>query len=185
MSKPAKKAPARARSSATRALIKESASVQGIQRTEEVVSAVRTAMSSIEDEITAHDGIYPGNKGALSFNEVARRAGIHNTTLYDKERYGAFKSEVNDWLKSIKATAVTGRMKVRRAVTERVSEWKELYEGLVESHRISELDLQQAQRKLEESEVKIRSLEAENAKLQAALGAASKGKVVNFSKTKD
>jgi hypothetical protein len=137
-------------------------------------------MRTIEMEIAANDGIYPGNEGALSFNEVARRAKIHNTTLYDEKRYGTFKKEVDDWLESIKATAVTGRIKVRREVTERVSEWKELYEGLVESHRISELDLQQAQRKLEVYEAKTRALEAENERLQAALDAAHKGNVVKL-----
>lgn len=174
----------RPRSTATKALIQEKALAQGLQRTEAVVSAVRSAMATIEAEIAANDGIYPGNKGALSLNEVARRASVHSTTLFGP-KYKALKSDVDEWLRTVKSKAVTGRMRVRKEMTERVGAWRELYEALLESHHISELDLQEAQHQLEVAQAEVARLRDENAKLTALLSANSANKVVSLRRPKD
>lgn len=46
------------------------------------------AMKTIRREMKANNGIYPANGGAVPKNEVARRAGIHPTTLFSKKQKG-------------------------------------------------------------------------------------------------
>lgn len=161
----------------TRDLIRTKALEQGSHRTEAVVAAVRAAMKTIEKDIDAHDGIYPANKGALSRNEVYRRAGIHNTTLYD-DRYKSLRADLTAWFNKIKETSVTGRGRVRREISSRVADWRQRYEGVVNSHRKTELDLQEAERKLEAAEDSIAKLTKDNERLQQALIKATAGKVV-------
>ena len=183
MTKALKKEP-RQQSPRTRALIKDKALVQGELRAEEIVEKVRAAMKLVEGEITTNDGVYPGNKGGLSLNEIARRADVNNTTLYGA-KYKVFREEINTWLKAIKSTAVTGRMRVRKEVTTRVAEWRELYDGLVESNRISELHLQEATSQLEAARVDLAELRRENERLRRALTVEGDKKVVALRSRKD
>jgi hypothetical protein len=116
---------------------------------EQAHERVRAAMNTIQIEMAGNDGIYPNNKGAVSKAEVARRAGIHPFTFH-KPRYVALGKEVNAWLETLKQGSVVGRAQVRKALGTRVQEWKQLYEDLKQSNRISETDLALAQERLKE-----------------------------------
>lgn len=58
------------------------AALRGKARTSAVSIKVRSALKTIRQEMAANGGIYPSQGGAVSLNEVARRAGISDTTLY-------------------------------------------------------------------------------------------------------
>jgi len=160
------------RSDAARELMRQCALQRGEQRSAQVEASVRKAMKDIDKEIQKNGGIYPHNGGALSAAEVARRAGIHVTTLHKKLK--ALGNEVKDWLdlKEEKKELV-GRVRVRRALSERLKDWQALYHGLEQSHRDTELQLQQFEAELEIARDEIRKLRDENeilwGKAQAAL----------------
>lgn len=152
---------------------------QGEARADAVETAVREAMRTIEKEIVANEGIYPGNKGALSANEVARRAEVHNTTLYGA-KYKSLLQDVKTWLKKQETSAITGRMRVKRELATRIADWRELYNGLTESHRITELDLQEAERKQSEANAELNTLREQYNLLLKSIGTAADGKVVSI-----
>lgn len=118
---------------------------------------VRAVMLTIQKEMADNDGIYPHNKGAVSKAEVARRAEIHPFTFH-KPRYRDLGQEVDDWLDKLKEGAVVGRGRVRKELGVRVLEWKQLYEDLLEQHRISETDREHAEAQLKEALQENRSL---------------------------
>ncbi|MEX3990930.1 hypothetical protein AB4Y35_09130 [Paraburkholderia sp. EG286A] len=130
---------------------------------------VRAVMTTIQEEIAANEGIYPHNKGAVSLAEVARRAQIHPNTFH-KDRYVELAGQVNDWLKTLKEGTVVGRMRVRKELGTRIQEWKQLYEELRETHRITETDLAHANELLKEAQ-------HENEKLRRRVSELTKQKV--------
>jgi len=129
-----------------------------------IIERVHTVMETIQKEMTANNGIYPQNKGAVSLAEVARRAEIHPVTFH-KERYIGLAQEVRDWLGTLKQGAIVGRMRVRKELETRVQEWKQLYDDLLETHRISETDLAYANEKLNEALQEIETLRQRVAEL--------------------
>lgn len=116
---------------------------------EQAHERVRAVMKTIQKEMAGNEGIYPNNKGAVSMAEVARRAQIHPFTFH-KPRYLELGKEVKAWLQTLKQGGVVGRGRVRKELGTRVQEWKKLYEDLLETHRISETDLEHAQARLKE-----------------------------------
>lgn len=133
---------------------------------------VRAAMLEIQQEMATNQGIYPHNKGALSLAEVARRAGIHPFTFH-KARYVDLASEVKAWLQTLKGEAIVGRTRVRTELKDRLSEWRRLYENLLQVHRISETDLMHAQLQLDE-------VRRENEELKQRLADVLRRKVVRL-----
>lgn len=117
---------------------------------EETHKRVRAIMRAIQEEMDANAGIYPLNKGAVSLAEVARRAGIHPVTFH-KERHVELASEVRLWLETLRKGATIGRVRVRKELSTRVQEWKQLYESLRETHRLTETDLAYANARLQET----------------------------------
>lgn len=164
------------RSNTTRELIREKAKEQGALRSSEIRRKVEDAMKAITEEMAENEGIYPQNKGAVSAAEVARRAGVHPTTLFSP-RQRELGNEVKAWVTSLKAEEVVGRGPVRRALAERISDWKNLYEGLAQSHRDSELQLQAAEAELERVRAELDNLTRAHTALRKLL---SDGKVVPF-----
>lgn len=122
-----------------------------------IFERVHAVMETIQKEMAANNGIYPQNKGGVSLAEVARRAGIHPVTLH-KQRYIELTKDVRDWLETLKQGAIVGRMRVRKELATRVQEWSQLYEDLLETHRISETDLAYANEKLKEAMKEIEIL---------------------------
>lgn len=157
-----------------RGVAQQAAKKRGEKRTEDVRARVKATMAVIEKEMESNDGIYPHRNGALSAAEVARRAGIHPTSFFtDKLR--DLGAEVKDWLAVLKREKVVGSVKVHKTLAARIEDWKKLYDGLLQSHRDTELELQETQHQLGEALKNIRELKREHAQLkQLAADAASK-----------
>jgi len=134
------------------------------------IDRTRAMMKTIQEEMAANGGIYPQNKGAVSAAEVARRCSYHPGTLH-KERYDGLRQELQDWIDALKGVGVVGRMRVRKELAQRADEWKELYESLVEVHRVTETDLMHEQ-------ARVRELEGELGRLREHLTQHGELKVV-------
>lgn len=145
-----------------------------IQRTYE---RVRQAMSQIQADVDNNRDVYPQNKGVVSQAEVARRAGIHPVTLH-KPHYSALVKEVQAWVAQIKAAAVVGHKRVRRDLQSRVAEHEQVRAALVESLRISEVDLEHSKQELAELTEKFKLLEEENRQLRLNLSRSAPLKLI-------
>jgi len=175
-----KKAPVgshRKRSETTRELIRAKALERGQQRSAEIRSRVLAAMATIEQEMAANEGIYPHNGGAVSAAEVARRAEVHTTTFHSPKQR-ELGEEVRDWLEGLKKRHTISVATVKRSLAERISDWKELYEGLAQSHRDTELQLQQTEAELEQMRAQLAAVSGERDTLREQLAKASGGAVV-------
>jgi len=128
---------------------KEAARLRGAARSAGVEARVRDAMETIQNEMAANSGIYPKNGGAVSMNEVARRANISETTLFAPKQKALGKN-VKEWIESLKKTEVIGRKKVQRNVFERSDAWRKKYLALQDAHIATELDLQDSMVQLQE-----------------------------------
>jgi hypothetical protein len=155
---------------------KEAAKRRGQARTAGVELKVREAMVAIQNEMAANGGIYPANGGAISMNEVARRAGISETTLF-APRQKELGRVVKAWVDSLKTKEVVGRMRVRRTVFERSEDWRKQYLALQDQHILLELELQDAQVELENERKKTARLTEQNEALLQQLRVGAAGKV--------
>lgn len=168
-------------SQASKEAIRLKAIDQGRVRYERVVECVVDAMQTIESEIKGNDGVYPGNGGALNLSELMRRSNISLKALFGQKYRDGFKREIVDpWLEKIKKSSATSRAEVKKNAAKRILEWRELYEDLLQSHRKSELDLQEALRMLAEAERLVLEYRRENQNLIDALGEKASGKVVRL-----
>ena len=154
----------------------KAALVRGEARSAEVPVKVKDAMDAIMAEMKANGGIYPANGGAVSKNEVARRAGISLTTLYSPKQK-ELGQEVSLWLNALKKKETIGRQRVRRTFAERAEDWKNRYISLQDSHIRTELDLQHAQSERDEAQAEARKLRDENAALLKLLETSNNSKV--------
>lgn len=123
---------------------KAAALKRGAERTEKIVRQVEDAIRAIVDEMKANGGIYPSNGGAVSMAEVARRAGINESTLYKKDK-AQLKERVAHWLSTLRKEETVGRMRVRKTLQERADGWREKFDALKNRHIRTELELQQLQ----------------------------------------
>lgn len=138
---------------------KQAAIKRGKARTDAVEAKVVQAMKTIEHEMHANDGIYPANGGSVSMNEVSRRAGINETTLFAPKQT-ELRKRVKDWIDSLKESKVVGRGRVQRKLAERVADWKQRFQDLVTQQIEVELELQNAQANNEALEREIRELQS-------------------------
>lgn len=172
------------RSASTKSRIQAKAKVRGGERSEEVRERVRAMMATIEKEMADNEGIYPHNKGALSSAELARRSDVHPTTFFSPQQR-VFGTEVKAWVEGLKASKVVGRGPVRREMATRVADWKRLYDDLSQSHRDTELDLQQVNAELAQARDALEKIGRENARLQSTLAEVGGTKVVPLRTKKD
>jgi hypothetical protein len=125
-------------------------------------------MAAIEKEMASNDGVYPQNNGAVSAAEVARRAGVHATTFFSPKQR-ELGEQVRSWLESLKKSKAISVQTVKRSLAERIADWKVMYEGLAQSHRDTELVLQQVEAELSQSRKQLRALSEERDLLREQL----------------
>lgn len=160
---------------------KEAARRRGEARTAEVEAKVREAMVTIQKEMTANNGIYPVNGGAVSMNEVARRAKISETTLFSPKQKELGKI-VKTWVEFLKRKEVVGRMRVRRTVFERSENWRMKYLALQDTHIATELDLQDAKVQLQDAQKALSELKDKYDALLEQMRSSAASKVTPFPK---
>lgn len=165
-------------SDVAREQIRASAAARGALRHDEVVVKVTQAMRAIEKEMQANQGLYPMNGGTLNFIELVRRSGIGPKTLFGANYKDSFKKNVVEpWLSNLRGVAASSQRESKRSAAQRVSEWRELYEDLLTSYRVSELDWHEARRLRAEAEDKVQQLTKENKELRTKLNKLIKGNV--------
>lgn len=160
---------------------KEAARLRGEARTAGVEARVREAMVTIQREMTANKGIYPENGGAVSMNEVARRAKISETTLFSPKQKELGK-HVKAWVESLKKTEIVGRKNVQRTVFERSEDWRHKYLALQDAHIATELDLQDAKVQLQDAQKALAALKGQYEALLEQMRAGAANKVTAFPK---
>lgn len=136
---------------------KQAAIKRGQARTDAVEAKVVNAMATILQEMTANEGFYPINGGSISMNEVARRAGINETTLFAPKQV-ELRNRVKNWIGSLKESKVVGRGRVQRKLSERLADWKQRFEDLTNQQIEVELELQTAKAKNEALEKEVQEL---------------------------
>jgi len=123
---------------------------RGVERTAEVEKKVVDGMAAIEAEMKANAGIYPHNGGSVGMAELARRAGIDESTFYRKaETNIALKERAALWLKQLKKHETVGRMRVHKTFQQRAESWQKKYKALENQFIVVELQLQQRDAELE------------------------------------
>ncbi len=165
------------------AIHKEAARLRGEARTAEVEAKVREAMVTIQKEMAGNNGIYPENGGAVSMNEVSRRAKISETTLFSPQQQELGKN-VKAWVESLKKKEVVGRMRVRRTVFERSEDWRKKYLALQDTHIATELDLQDSKVQLQNAQQSLAELNYKYDALLEQMRAGAASKVTSFPKGK-
>lgn len=163
---------------------KEAALKRGLARSSEIERKVLAAMATIEAEMRANSGIYPANGGAVSKNEVARRAEISPSTLFSPKQR-ALGDRVLQWVEDLEQKAGTGRMRVQRTYAQRAEDWKTEYLAVVDNYRRAELLLQSAQAERDEALALVEKLKAENAALLEQLKIAGTSKIAAIPKRKN
>lgn len=147
---------------------KLAAARRGAARTAHLEIRVVQAMQAIQADMNANAGIYPLNGGAVSMAELARRAGIDESSLYKKGKVNeALKTRAVLWLETLKKKETVGRMRVRKSVAQRSEDWKTKYHALEQRHIRTELELQSLQSQAE----KLRSKNEELLEQLRAVGA--------------
>jgi hypothetical protein len=162
----------------------EAALKRGQARSSEIERKVLAAMATIEAEMKANGGVYPANGGAVSKNEVARRAEISPSTLFSPKQR-ALGDRVLQWVEDLEQKAGTGRMRVQRTYAQRAEDWKTEYHAVVDNYRKAELLLQSAQAERDEALALVDKLKADNAVLLEQLQMASASKVAAIPKRKN
>lgn len=161
---------------------KIAAALRGAARTAEMELKVTNAMQAILADMQSNEGIYPHNGGAVSMAELARRAGINESSFYKKEPENlALKEKAVLWLDTLKKQETVGRMRVKKTLSQRAEDWKQKHDALQQRHICTELELQasKAEWEVERKELteKIATLKGENAALAKLLKSSGDGKV--------
>ncbi len=161
---------------------KLAAARRGAARTAQMEQQVIDAMQAIHADMQSNGGIYPRNGGAVSIAELARRAGINESSFYKKEPENlALKEKAALWLDTLKKKETVGRMRVKKTLFQRAEDWRQKHDALQQRHICTELELQasKAEWEVEHKELteKIATLKSENAALTKLLKSSGDGKV--------
>jgi len=140
----------RTHSDATKDAIRGKSLKQGEGRSDAYKQAIEDAKIVIATEIKANQGIYPQNGGKLSLIEICRRANKSHKTLYGYKYKDGFKVDLENWIVAISQSAAVTRTQAKKAVAERVAEWRELYSALEATHiQVSDLLIEERRLRLE------------------------------------
>jgi hypothetical protein len=121
---------------------KQAALKRGAKRTAAVAERVDQALILLTEELAANAGVYRHNKGRLSKDEVARRAGIKKGTIHSNAQ-AATSAKVAAWLDGLKSgeTEAVERTR-RRTPAELLAEVEVKYAALLTNFRKVELEMQ-------------------------------------------
>lgn len=161
---------------------KIAAARRGATRTAQMERQTTNAMQAIHGDMQSNGGIYPHNGGAVSMAELARRAGVSESSFYKKKPENlALKEKALLWLDTLKKKETVGRMRVKKTLSQRAEDWKQKHDALQQRHICAELELQasKAEWEVERKELteKIATLKGENAALTRLLKSSGDGKV--------
>lgn len=160
---------ARVVSEATRRKQSEKKTKSHAKQREAVINAIRIMVAVIATEASENQGEYPGNNGLISRAEIAKRAGIHPATLYNKG-YELINSQINTWVESLdkkvesQAQDYSGR---RLSLADRYNQLKVDFDAIEDHNLILETDLLLATTQLEDANKQIAEL---NSKLERLYG---------------
>jgi len=136
------------------------------KRTKDLQEKLIGAMKSIEIEIERSNGIYPFNKGRLTTAEVCRRAHINPAVLQGPVHKESTLLQVKTWILQASNKLISGSVNIRREVTSRADDWKQRFIDAHHHSNLYHLQMISLNKQLDSANVRIRELEAENAKLQ-------------------
>lgn len=161
---------------------KLAAARRGAARTAQMEQQVTAGMQTIHADMQANGGIYPHNGGAVSMAELARRAGISESSFYKKEPENlALKERAALWLDTLKKKETVGRMRVKKTLSQRAEDWRQKHDALQQRHICTELELQAStaewEKERKELTEKIATLERDNAALVKLLKSSGDRKV--------
>lgn len=153
---------------------------------DQTVQRIEEAKRAIEADIERNSGIYP-YKTTITQAEVCRRAGINRMTL-QKEQHRQTRDDLKAWLDELAKKIASGAKVVRRAVTERIEDYKAAYEGIAQAYHEAELEHAERAAKLAEAEAEVGRLRARVAELEARnselAAVVNEGKIVPIGKGK-
>lgn len=161
----------------TRGLIERTNSAR-----EDTAKKIQAAKRAIEADIEKNGGIYPFTK-VITQAEVCRRAGVSRMTL-QKDQHRQTRDDIKVWLRELTLKVSSGAKVVRRAVTERIEEYRTAYVGIAQAYHVAELEHAQRAAELQQAEATIAQLRDRLAELQhrnaELLEQVSAGKVVRL-----
>lgn len=161
---------------------KAAAEKRGDKRTSKFIADVKLAQAIIEADVRAHGGVYSGNDGEVSMAEVARLANVNPRSFYSP-KLRTFGEEVKTWTEQFAAADEgEGERRPGKTMQERYDEVRAENEGLKETCRVTELELQNAEAKLEASEKRVAELAGEVERLTKIVAALESSKVVPIGK---
>lgn len=134
-------------------------------RAEAAATKVRQAMSALTEEMEgSKDGRLPDGR-VLTEALLYEQAGVHWTTLSKSpERYGVFLAEVKAWMANLIEKRPT-REDERRTLAERAHDTTQLYDQLLKTFKLVELELQQAESERDQALKKLETVTQENVQL--------------------
>jgi hypothetical protein len=136
---------------------KIAAAKRAAARKKALSDAVDQAMRTIVVEMKANEGIYPHNGGAVSRAELARRAGIDESSFY-KPQNKDLKERTTLWLQQLQKKETIGRKRVRKHIKDVARDWKERYEALDRQNILTHLKMQKIEAEMVELEKDIQTM---------------------------
>lgn len=134
-------------------------------RTEAALARLRKAMSDMEADIAAHQGVYPYNHGRVTQSELCRRADVKKATLQTPLHKDTTRVRILAWLEDV----TSGLAHTRAATREKVTA---VADGLASDVERLQSELQATLLQLGLAEQRVQALERECTELRARLGAA-------------
>ena len=146
-------------------------------RSSRIVEKIKRAMTEIEAEVKASDGIYAYNSGRLSMAEVCRRAGVHAITMMGKAHCKTTRPMIASWI--AKLSLVKGAANVRKTVTARSNAADEEYKRIAcQFQAMYQVEVPKLINEIKQLRTFAENLQSENTRLQETI---SKGRVVHLS----
>jgi len=142
-------------SAETRAKMRAGALKRGTQRSRTIGRKLLIGMRAIRKELKENTWVHSKGLHDLDLAELCRRANVNHTTLYPKkddaksgnqiqvERRARMMRRCKLWISRVNRRRQEVVRNTRRSLASRIADWKEMYEGLVTSNRITELELDQ------------------------------------------